>query len=738
MDVVRRISLLVTAALLGIAVIFGGFVSRPAMSADVAKELGAATSFFDSTIVLARVAQPQGPRGDQLAIALGYLERLRLGLGSPFRLVDEALTDPRLSATMENRVGWAVLGRLRRGNAYVVDPEVLDDIGPWTSDGRAAAGADHLALIERAIAETSDPRAGELAIRLAYMIAAAKGSVLPTGVAVATEVAALVRDRASSVADLHDLLRDASENHTDVLELLKARRAEHSLRVERPGLAPLPPELQVQAMRAVPALVRSIDTLDRLSRSGIGRRATSLEPVLGPFFAQRLGVVGKARPPVAQIVVTLGAYAQALSGTSNEETLTAANAVAAYGPDSVRPANSRAVLSSAVALRTMAQSTAWFPGMDGPSVTEIIDEFGLANVSFARSVPNAWRPYYARELQAGLRDMQRVFPAQSFAGLGVRFGTDPLRDSALALHDPRTRTLQLSIGTSGGTIAHELSHDIDWQASRRMFASGGGYSTDRVVRENAGALSSSMRGLAESRLFRPFTGAAAAPPVDRPAELFARGTDWFVASALAQQGRMNGFLSAIGDDAIAGYAAGAPVAVGFAATRSLVSAIDAIAYVPDSIRASFESVWSDPRTVDPVMLVRRVLETPVSWRAAGQWAGGAFADSLLPSRAGELCVLDDSPEFRVRKNLLMLAVDARARGMAVRRARYRPWGGRSAWANSLLGVVPWSPSGADRVLDGLRSAIASALGTALPGQGVVPVVPPIFRSSAVNCSSIAR
>jgi hypothetical protein len=735
MDVVRRISLLVTAGLLGIALIFGGFVSRPTMSANVAKELGAATSYFDSTIVLARVAQPQGPRGDQLAIALGYLERLRLGLGSPFRLVDEALTDPRLSATMENRVGWAVLGRLRRGDAYVVDPVVLDEIGPWTPDGRAASGADHLALIEHSIEEALDPRAGELAVRLAYMIAAAKGTVLPPGVAAATEVAALVRDRASSIADLHDLLSDASERHTDVLELLRARRAERSLRVERPGLAPLPSELQLQAMRAVPALVRAIDTLDRVSRSGAGRRAAASASVLGPYFAERLGVVAKARPPVAQIVVTLGGFAQALSGASNEETLTAANARATYGPDSVWRANSRAMLSSAVAMRTMAQSTPWFPGMDGPSVTEIVDEFGLAGVFFARSVPSLWRPYYVRELQTGLRDMQRVFPAQSFAGLGVRFGTDALRDSALALHDPRTRTLQLSIGTSGGTIAHELSHDIDWQASRRMFASGGGYSTDRVVRENAGALSSSMRGLAESRLFRPFTGTATAPPVDRPAELFARGSDWFVASALAQQGRMNGFLSAIGDGSIAGYAAGAPMAVGIAATTSLMSAIDAIAYVPDSIRASFESAWSDPRTVDPVLLVRRVLDTPVSWRSVGQW--GASADSLLPWRGADLCVVDDSPELRARKNLLMLAIDARARGMAIRRARFS-WGGRSAWANSLFGVIPWSPSGADRVLDGLRSAIVSALGTALPGQGVVPVVPPIFRSSAVNCSSIAR
>ena len=57
MDVVRRVSLLVTAGLLGIAVMLGGLMSRPAVSANVAKELNAATSFFDSTIVLARGAR---------------------------------------------------------------------------------------------------------------------------------------------------------------------------------------------------------------------------------------------------------------------------------------------------------------------------------------------------------------------------------------------------------------------------------------------------------------------------------------------------------------------------------------------------------------------------------------------------------------------------------------------------------------------------------------------------------
>src|SRR4029079_10588755 len=342
--------------------------------------------------------------------------------------------------------------------------------------------------------------------------------------------------------------------------------------------------------------------------------ARASAPVLGPYFAERLAVVARERPPVAQIAVTLGTFAPALGGATNEETLTAGAVDAMAASDSSRSMTSRAVLSSAVALRTLGQAPPWFPGMSGPSRTEIVDEFGLGVVALARSVPTAWRPYYIRELQTGLRDMQRVFPAQSFAGLRVRFGTEALRDSALALHDPRTRTLQLSIGTSGGTIAHELSHDIDWQASRRMFASGGGYSTDRVVRERTGAFASSMRGLAEARLFRTFNGPATAPPVDRPAELFARGADWFVASALAQQGRMNGFLSAIGDGSIAGYAAGAPTAIGPAAAASLMSAISTITYVPDSIRVAFESEWSDPRSIDPMLLVRRALDTPVSWR----------------------------------------------------------------------------------------------------------------------------
>src|SRR5215510_2349159 len=127
MELIRRYSLLVTAAALAFAVLLGAVTDRPVVSADAASSLARAASYFDSTIVLARNARPRGLRGDQLAISLGYLERLRLGLGSPFRLSAEALRDPRLDATAAPRVAWAVLARLRRGDAYIADPSVLDD-----------------------------------------------------------------------------------------------------------------------------------------------------------------------------------------------------------------------------------------------------------------------------------------------------------------------------------------------------------------------------------------------------------------------------------------------------------------------------------------------------------------------------------------------------------------------------------------------------------------------------------
>src|SRR6478609_5551803 len=162
MELIRRYSLLVTACALAVAVMAAAVADRPAVSANAAASLTRSASYFDSTIVLARNARPRGLRGDQLAISLGYLERLRLGLGSPFRLADEAMRDPRLDAAMSSRVAWGVLARLRRGEAYVVDPSVFEWRAAGAPGGEGTGGA-HLAFIENAVRSASDPRAGELA-----------------------------------------------------------------------------------------------------------------------------------------------------------------------------------------------------------------------------------------------------------------------------------------------------------------------------------------------------------------------------------------------------------------------------------------------------------------------------------------------------------------------------------------------------------------------------------------------
>ncbi|HEX4681369.1 MAG TPA: hypothetical protein VH277_01600 [Gemmatimonadaceae bacterium] len=708
MDVVRRYSLLASASLLGLVAMLGAVSTRPPMSASAATRLALGTRYFDSTVVLARTAAPRGARGDALTVSLGYLERLRVGAGDPFRLADEALHDPRVDPWLGERVSWALLGRTLRGDAYVIDPLVF--LG---ADGREAPAEAQLALIERTVRGASDPRAGELAVRLAYLIAAGKGVVNGATVEVATEAAALVRDRELAARDVRTLLADASERREDVMTLLAERRASRAFEVERPALSPIGSDLRIEAMNAVPGIVRALDTLDRIHVTPTSAARVS---ILNARFASRLAALGREEPPRAQVVVTERSRGVRGVPPTNEETLVA-KAALVQGEDSTNRAERLGLLASVVALRTYAQSTPWFVGDPGPDDMDLAAEFGLAGVSFSRSVPDAWRPYFRRELQASLRDMAVVFPAASFAGLRVSFGTSDLPDSALAMHDPRTRTLQLDVFTSSGTVAHELSHDLDYQTSRMLFAAGG-YSTDRAMTEKRGPLAASVRGLANARLMRP-VGASSGAMSDRPAELFARGSDWFVASMLALHGRNNGFLTAVQDASIAGYAAGLPSAVGLAGSSSLLATLDQMTFVPDSARAAFESEWSDPAVVDPTLVIRRVLETPISWRSI--WQGRASRTPLPPAPLSA-CLDETTPESRARSRLFMLAVDARAQGVVARRLRYRPM---------MVGNV-------QELTDAARAAIVSEVRGAMGSQGVVPAAPASFRSTVTSCSTISR
>src|ERR1041384_1289631 len=117
MDSVRRLMLIPALGVLGIALILGWIGSRSDLSASASASLAASTAHFDS---VAQSAAQRNRVRDADVIGVGYLERLRLGVGSPFRRVDEALHDRRLTAASQRRVAWALVDRLRQRGAYVV------------------------------------------------------------------------------------------------------------------------------------------------------------------------------------------------------------------------------------------------------------------------------------------------------------------------------------------------------------------------------------------------------------------------------------------------------------------------------------------------------------------------------------------------------------------------------------------------------------------------------------------
>jgi hypothetical protein len=754
----RRFSLLLTAGLLAVALLLGGARARSELSGDTVGRIRDADRFFDSLMVATRALSSSEPVRARAALALGYLERLRLGLGSPFRLADFALNDVRLDQTTRERVAWEILARLRRGDAYVVDSRVADGFGPF-ANGKVE-GAQHVALIERAVASASDPRAGELAVRIAYALAAGERTIADRGDLVAIQVAALMRDRLLAQRDLRQLLSDARSRHTDPLMEVTRRRAERELAVEQPAGQPLPEALQVEAMQTAPRLLASIRGLsvqpspDPEREEGISTRDVTL---LGVGVATRLSELGARTPASAAVAVTLRSHRGLLlagqtsnamrharerfvNRSINEETLAGEYGRLLATADTARHDEAMAMLAAATALRSMAQETPWFPGQLSVTASDLRAEFGLTAVRFDDDVPEAWRPYYLRMIASSLTDMQRVLGGLSFDGLSVSVAMGGLPDSVLALHDPRTRTIRMSAFSSAGTIAHELAHDMDWQAARKLYASGG-YSTDRAMRERRGPLAASMRDLTSMRL--P-ARRGVEPGPERPAEVFARNVDWLVAIALASEGRSNGFLTSVQDAELTGYTTVSPATMLSGAARPLVNAVQEMTYLSEPVRERFLAEWADARTIDPFLLVRHVLRVPLARaRLAPMQRFFGDDDALFATGEAALCSPvsrgdSDVPELRWRQAMLDLALDARARGIARLRARYFADESRPSWARSVIGIPPSSPQEGERVIRRIRNALAMQLDADPAGDQLRFEMPSIFRPNASSCVASDR
>lgn len=709
-------------------------VARTPLSARpprVAHELSSGARWADS-IEQVLATQPAREMSSGTVMAALYLERLRLGVGSPFRLVDYVLRDPLVPEGSRRLLAEAILARTQAGATYATPPEALSLIAVRPEAG---TGLSHREFMESVTVANRSPRVAELALRLAYTVGTASGAVSHRAPAVALAAIAQARDRALAMRDADALVAEARRQRLEPVDLVPLWRAARRFAVERPLVDPPMAAEEAAAVRLLPTLTAHLDSLADDAQAPDEPPPETRRSLGGEAGAVAMALVaGRAAPPQAPVTVTIGGYASFVTSAPGspalrrarhefvtrartEESLVAelARLRAVSGGAASEP--SLAVLTASVAMRAYAQERAWLPGDDGPAALELQSRLGLASLSFDNGVPNNWRPYFTRMLAEVVSDLTTVFPDMSLRGLNVRFGDSPLADKALALHDPGTRTVYFPLATSAGAMAHELAHDLDWQAARRRYGLRGGYRTDRSVRQFSDDFSATVRRLASAS--RPRRESLSSPvQADRPTEAFARGVDWFVANALARRGRMNGYLSSVQDAMITGYASASPPRTGVIESDATLDALREITAVEPSIVSWYSKAFGSERPFGVADAVRRTLVAPLSRLNVRSVPLGGFdgvADNVFLLRSatdaasGWTCLLE-SPSMRggdseALRDAMYFAADARARGLTRRWGDYARGVPTAAWRFRALGGAPWQPATRDSVVDEVRDAI---------------------------------
>lgn len=712
------------------------------LAPDVRRELEQGRSTFAGWVEDARTGTVLP---DEAVIGLGYAERLRLGLGSPFRLVETALRDPRLPAEMRREVAWGLLALMLSGEAYEIDPIALDRAGIAGIPSWPGLGRHHLNLIESAVTESRDPRAGEQAVRLAYQLAAMEGSLPAQSPLFATRAAALIRDRELARADVARLLRSAEVAHGDPLGAISQWRSERWLRVERPGLTVMSEEAEREALELAPRLAQTL----RMLRPRLGDVTSHLaeEPdvnvsYLTPSVARRLAAIADSTgmPPQAPVAIASRTYRielleqawlteeervrrEAFVEAATEEQFVAALAqLERLSPTDAAP--SLSALWAAVALRPSAQDPVWFPGFGGPTARELEERYGFAAVRFAEDVPADWRPYFRAQLERAVQDMQRVLPALDLRGLTVRF-SDVERAGTLAMHDPRSRELILPPGSSAGTMAHEVAHDLDWQVALRRYRVRGDYASDRALRSGSDRLAARVRDLNPSAAL-DVGGDRAGAHARRPAENFARAVDWFVAASLASQGMTNGYLSSVQDQLLTGYGTVRPPDISGRGGDALINILDEVAPLYPETRDWFLRSYGSTRAQNSFDLIRGMADVELPEPTpAGLLAGAdnedvaAALDALVSARTRGFAAIDEwicrapagahNAELeQLRRRLVAEAAAARARGVALQHAERLHGDDGARWVAHQLYGGPWPTQTLDEGMEELLSELVEA------------------------------
>jgi hypothetical protein len=701
-------------------------VANSTQERELIQHAGVGLAFADSLerSVASRQSSKVSPAE---VVASLYLERLRLGLGSPFRLVEQALRDPALVPVDAKDLAEAMLARTMLGDSYWPRKSALDLI---YVNGREGSGIEHQAIIDSVVAAHPDPRVGELAIRLAYRLASTSGSVSRRAPELATAAASQARDRILSMRDARALFAAADRDELNRVTLLRIWRDARKFEVERPIIAPLTSRQEREAVEALPKLVARIERVaESIGFSETARNAhgTSLERRRTAGMPERMVGMAATRdhPPMTPVLIAIRSYSGLLRGgdwrpdraarlrfaerVSNEETLAAEYALLTARTTTVVPEADAALLTAAVALRTFAQESAWLAGDPAPTVRDLQARFGVT-VTYDASARSAWRPFFQRTLETAILDMRRVLPAFDPSGLRVHFGTSPLGDRALALHDPIRRTIYFPPASHSGVMAHEFAHDLDWQAARRVYGGTGWYRTDHALRRRVDQLAGALRQMASATV-----DTARMTGVTRPTEVLARNVDWFVSASLAREGRLNGHLSAAQDPVLTGYASAITPEAARDGGSATLRALEGLTLVPELTRSWFSDLFGQERRLGVHEAVRRVLEAPIERVNVKSlyegWDPASALDVGLTRRSGDwACLVENfagsADEAGVIHSVVQYTAESRARGV-VRQwaefARRRPHA--SPPRLRALAGGPWDPAIGESTFRELRDAI---------------------------------
>ncbi|HUF27374.1 MAG TPA: hypothetical protein VMM18_10390, partial [Gemmatimonadaceae bacterium] len=218
----------------------------------------------------------------------------------------------------------------------------------------------------------------------------------------------------------------------------------------------------------------------------------------------------------------------------------------------------------------------------------------------------------------------------------------------------------------------------------------------------------------------------------RPAEVFARSLDWFVAVSLAADGRVNGYLSSVQDEMLTGYGTVRPPDVTGTAGKALIAILDEVAPVYPRTREWFLRSYGPARAITAHDLMRRVLEdpyvpeasmpidAPVDTAAPEMGTPSISLDHVVRARDAALAEIDvwicrtpaaayDRNLEIARRLLVIETAAARARGLA--RAHARDLAGLRAerWLARELVGAPLSAPAADSLLVAMLRPIAESV-----------------------------